>query len=103
MAAKSEKEIKKSLMEQLRAKGADVAHFEQLIEDYLAYFKIVKKMKADIRKKGLSYKAVSAAGKEYEKDNPNVKALPQYTRAMLAILKELGLTVDKIVDEDSDL
>lgn len=103
MAAKSQKAIRESLMAQLRAKGADVAHFEGLVDDYVEYFGLVKKMKTDIKKRGLSYPATSAAGKEYEKDNPNVKLLPQYTRAMLTILKDLGLTTDKVADEDIEL
>lgn len=103
MAAKSEKAIRESLMTQLRAQGADVSHFEGLVDDYVEYFRMVKKMKADIKKRGLSYAAMSAAGKEYEKDNPNVKLLPQYTRAMLMILKDLGLTTDKVAEEDAEL
>lgn len=103
MAAKSARAIRESLMSQLRAKGADVSHFEALVDDYVEYYKLVKKMKADIRIKGISYTAISAAGKEYEKDNPNVKLLPQYTRSMLSILKELGLTTDKIEEEDGEL
>ena len=102
MAAQSARAIRESLIEQLRLKGADVAHFTALIDDYVTYFNLVKKMKADIRKKGLSYDAISAAGKPYEKDNPNVKLLQQYTRAMLSILKDLGLTTDS-VGEDDDL
>lgn len=103
MAVTNSKQIKESLMAQLRAKGADICHFEALVDDYVEYFKLVKKMKADIKKRGISYPAVSASGKEYEKDNPNIKLLPQYTRSMLAILKELGLTTDKIAEEDEEL
>lgn len=103
MASYSQSQIRESLIAQLKAKGADVPHFESLIDDYIEYYKIIKKMKADIRKRGMSYTAISAAGKEYEKDNPNVKLLPQYTRSMLSILKELGLTTDKIAEDDGDL
>ena len=102
MAAKTQKEVRESLLMQLRAKGADVAHFEALVEDYIMYFAQVKKLKADIRKNGLTYTAISAAGKEYEKDNPAAKLLPVYTRSMLSILKELGLTTDAALDEEDD-
>jgi phage terminase small subunit len=103
MAAKTKQQIRESLMQQLATKGADVAHFEALIDDYVEYFGLVKKMKADIRKNGLSYPAMSAAGKEYQKDNPSVKLLPQYTRSMLLILEKLGLTTDKVAEEDDEL
>ena len=103
MAAKSKKAIRESLISQLHAKGADVDHFVALVEDYVNYYDMVRKMKRIIREKGITYIAISAAGKEYEKDNPCVKQLPQYTRAMLSILKELGLTTDSLPDEEDDL
>ena len=103
MAQQSQAKIRESLMAQLRAKGADVSHFEALVDDYMEYCNLIKKMKADLKKRGMTYTATSAAGKEYEKDNPNVKLLPQYTRSQLAILKELGLTTDKIAEDDGDL
>ena len=34
--------------------------------------------------------------------NPNVKLLPTYTRQMLQILKDLGLTTDNVAQEDDD-
>lgn len=103
MAQKTEKQIKESLLKQLESRGASVDHFEALIDDYVSMWKLVKKMKADIRKRGLSYTAMSAAGKEYEKENPNVKLLPQYTRSMLSILKELGLTTENTCGEDEEV
>ena len=103
MAMKSKKAIRESLISQLHAKGADVDHFVALVDDYVNYFDMVRKMKRIIREKGITYTATSAAGKEYEKDNPCVKQLPQYTRAMLSILKELGLTTDSIPEEDEEL
>ena len=98
----AQKDIKESLLAQLAAKGADLAHFEAFVDDYVEYFGMVKKMKADIKKRGMTYTAVSAAGKEYEKDNPNLKLIPQYTRAMLSILKDLGLTTDQVSDGEDD-
>ena len=103
MAGKSKKAIRESLIRQIEAKGANVDHFEALINDYVEYYGLVRKMEADIRKNGLTYTAMSASGKEYEKDNPCVKMLPQYTRTMLAILKDLGLTTDTVTDEEEEL
>ena len=95
-------QIKESLTQQLIAKGANVPHFVGLVDDYVEYYALAKLMEEDIKERGLSYTAISAAGKIYEKENPCVKMLPQYTRSMLAILKELGLTTDKgeAVDEE---
>lgn len=102
MAAQNK--VKESLIQQLKSKGAYLPHFESLVDDYCWYHRQVQMMKKDIRKKGVTYMSVSAAGKEYEKDNPNVKMLPTYTRQMLQILKDLGLTTDNVVqDEDDEL
>ncbi|CEQ26575.1 Uncharacterised protein [[Clostridium] sordellii] len=45
---------------------------------------------------------VSAAGKEYEKDNPSVKNAVLYSKQKLAILKELQLTTDNVIGDDDD-
>lgn len=80
MAQQSQAKIRESLMAQLRAKGADVSHFEALVDDYMEYCKLIKKMKADIKKRGMTYTATSAAGKEYEKDKSERQAPAAVTR-----------------------
>lgn len=103
MAKKVEK-VRKSLIRQLEAKNACLDHFIGLVNDYCFYFETVENMKKDILDRGLTYTTVSAAGKEYEKDNPAVKLLPGYTRQMLQILKDLGLTTANVqVEEDDEL
>lgn len=66
-------EIKDSLIEQLTLKGANIEVYRDLIDSYIFCTKLERKMQADIRKNGLTYKAISATGKEYMKDNPSVK------------------------------
>lgn len=95
-------DIKNSLLRQLKEKGADAAHFKALVEDYLFLWEQVKEMKKSIKEKGVTYEAVSAAGKTYEKENPAVKNLVLYSRQMLAILKDLGLKTDEIEAEEDD-
>ena len=102
MAKKVDK-VRKSLIRQLKAKGASLDHFTALVNDYCFYFETVEQMKKDIVEKGVTYVSMSASGKEYEKDNPSVKLLPTYTRQMLQILKDLGLTTSNIQEEDDEL
>ena len=103
------REVKDSLIEQMKAKGADVTLYRALIDDYMWFFQQEKQMQADIRKHGRTYKAVSAAGKEYEKDNPSVKNALLYSRQMVTILGALGLDTKTVVgggtggDTDDDL
>jgi hypothetical protein len=93
----SEKEIKESLIAQLVAKGADVILYRALIDDYMWLHKQFKQMQADIRKKKRVYTATSAAGKEYEKENPSVKNALLYSKQMVAILNALGLETKTVI------
>ncbi|QNK41831.1 P27 family phage terminase small subunit [Caproicibacter fermentans] len=94
--------IKDSLLKQLQAKGADVDLYRSLVDDYCWMWKQERAMQADIRKKGRTYTAVSAAGKDYEKDNPSVKNALLYSRQMIAILDTLGLSTETVVGGAGD-
>lgn len=101
MAKKVEK-VRKSLIRQLESKNACLDHFIGLVNDYCFYFETVEDLKKNILEKGVTYTSMSASGKEYEKDNPALKLLPGYTRQMLQILKDLGLTTANVLVEEDD-
>lgn len=105
MGKKTLANIKHSLIEQLDVAGKNVDFYSSLIEDYIFYETQERKMQADIKKRGLTYTATSAAGKEYEKDNPSVKNAFLYNKQKLQILKDLGLSADKVrlIDDDDEL
>lgn len=94
--------IRHSLYAQLDGKKAGVPHFQKLVEDYCWMAEQVDAMKADIHRRGMVYTTTVGNGKEAEKENPAVRYIPQYERQMLAILRELGLTVDTVDDEGPD-
>lgn len=98
----TKKEIRDSLVQQLKDKGSDALHFTALIDDYIFFYSMERKMQADIRKRGLEIETISAAGKEYTKENPSIKSAAMYNQRMLAILKDLGLTVDEYRPPDDD-
>lgn len=89
--------IKKSLLEQLKIKGADVELYRSLIDDYCWFWRQEQEMQGDIKQRGRTYLATSAAGKEYEKDNPSVKNALLYSRQMVSILAALGLSTETVV------
>lgn len=95
-------EIRSSLEQQLRDQGADVEHFQELLDDYMFFCKQLRKMQADIRKRGSIIKAVSAAGKEYDKENPSIKQAALYSKQKLQILREMGLTTGSCRQADDD-
>lgn len=96
------KTIKGSLLKQLKDMHADVSHFESLIDDYVWCWKQEQSMQKDINKNGRTSKAWSAAGREYDKDNPSVKNVLLYNKQKLAILKELGLNTQNVAGESND-
>lgn len=95
--------IKESLLKELEAKGANIEHFSSLIDDYIWYWVQEKAMQEDVKNRGFTYTAVSAAGKRYEKDNPSVKNALMYNKQKLAILKELGLTTSNVASDEDEL
>lgn len=100
------KEIRESLEAQLKDRGADVLHFQSLLDDYMFFYRQAKKMQADVKKNGMTITAKSAAGKEYDKENPAIKAAVMYNKQQLAILKEMGLTTETCRppgEDDGDL
>jgi len=94
--------IKESLIKQLKNKDADVEHFLSLVDDYIWYWKQEKEMQDDVSDNGRTYKASSAAGKEYDKENPSIKNALMYNKQKLAILKQLELTTKNASSNTSD-
>lgn len=103
---KSEKvtreQIKESLLQQLRAKGADTYFYRDLVEKYMVLWDNVEEMMEDIRVRGRRYVSISVSGKEFEKDNMSMKMVPQYLKQMQSLLSDMGISPDKIVQEGAD-
>lgn len=93
-------QVKTSLLKQLEDRGGNVDHFLALVEDYMFYYKQEKKFQAEVRKHGLTIKATSASGKEYDKENPAIKAALACSKQKLAILREMDLTTDTVPPPD---
>lgn len=87
--------IKNSLMTQLKTKGANVAHFEDLIGDYLVFYDTKKKLQQDIEERGVSFETTSASGHPIVKQNQSVKDLVAVNKQMLVILDKMHLTTDE--------
>lgn len=97
---KIKKNIKKSLTEQLQQKGANVAHFMDLIDDYMKFYDIKTKLQKDIDERGVSYETCSASGHPIIKQNQSVKDLVAVNKQMLMILDKMKLTTDEPVGGD---
>lgn len=94
--------VKKSLIEQLKAKGADIDIFTDQINDYMAMWDLKESLKADIEENGLRMMYRTAHGGRAEKDNPSVKQLPAVNKQMLMLLKQMEISTDNAVRKGGD-
>lgn len=94
--------VKKSLQQQIAAKGADIELFNDQINDYMTMWDLKEKLKDDIEENGLRLKYLTASGK-VEKDNPSVKQLPLINKQMLMLLKQMDISTDKVVKEGGEM
>ena len=102
IGSKSKTQVREELITQLKAMGADVLVFKDLIDRYMFYRDLEIKMQRDIANRGLEFEARSATGKIYMKENPSVKNAVIYNKQCLAILNQLGLNTKTIEPNTED-
>ena len=101
--AEKKADILESLKEQLRKKQADISVFNDLLDDYMTLYDVKNKLKTDIKKRGVTFEAMSASGKaKIIKQNQSVKDLVAINKQMLMILDKLGLTTKETIKGDDD-
>lgn len=98
----TKKEITASLMKQLELQNKTSDFYVDLVNDYVEYWGLKKKMVRDIRKNGIRYKTINGNGIEVEKPNESVTNLPKITTAMLKILSDLNLKEPLSESSDED-
>ena len=98
----TEKKVRESLEAQLREKGADVAHFQDILAQYMDFRQAYLESMEDYRENGKLIKVISAAGKTCDKENPAIKQAAIASQQMRAILKDLGLTTENCTAPGSD-
>lgn len=97
----TQKEIKQSLMEQLRLQNKTGKFYEDLVNDYVEYWNLKKKLIADVKKKGIRYETVNGNGITVEKANESIQNLQKTTVTMLKILSDLNLK-EPLIDNTSE-
>lgn len=96
------KDIEQSLLEQLKANGADIEAFRALIADYMAMYKVCDALKKDIRQRGTIVERTGSTGQIIKGPNTSIKELRDTNKSMLAILRQLGLSIDTVQAADAD-
>lgn len=87
----TQKDVKMSLVRQLELRGMSAEFYMDLVNDYIYYWSLKKKLIADIKSKGLRYETVNGNGMTVEKANESVVNLQKTTVTMLKILADLKL------------
>ena len=95
---KTKKEIRESLLEELKSAGRMKKHMEDMVEDYTALWDIKNELIIDIRSRGAIMEVEN--GKDtFIVENKSVDKLNKVNTQMLKILGELNL---KVLDGESD-
>ena len=87
----TQKAMKESLIRQLELRGMKAEFYMDMIDDYVYYWSLKKKLITDIRAKGLRYETINGNGVTVEKANESVVNLQKTTATMLKILANLKL------------
>ena len=91
MSKLTQKAMKESLIRQLELRGMKAEFYMDMIDDYVYYWSLKKKLITDIRAKGLRYETINGNGVTVEKANESVVNLQKTTATMLKILADLKL------------
>lgn len=93
----------RKLKRAIAKKQADISVFNDLLDDYMTLYDVKKKLKTDIKKRGVTYETMSASGKaKIVKQNQSVKDLVAVNKQMLMILEKLELTTKETIKGDDD-
>ena len=96
------KQIREDLLAQLLEQGKFGKHFESLIEDYINFEKLKRKMQKDIEENGLRIKTMTGNGFETEKKNDSVLDILKVNAQQLKILQDLDLKTPSKPPEEGD-
>ena len=102
MSKLTQKAMKESLIRQLELRGMKAEFYTDLIDDYVYYWSLKKKLITDIKAKGLRYETINGNGVTVEKANESVVNLQKTTATMLKILADLKLK-EPILEPESSM
>lgn len=85
------KQIREDLLNQLIEQNKFGKHFESLVEDYINFEKLKRKMQKDIDDNGLRIKVMTGNGFKTEKKNDSVLDILKVNGQQLKILQDLDL------------
>ena len=104
---KSQKEIeyeriKANLLDQLKAKDRYEEVYIDLVNDYMAMWKIKNDLIEDINSRGVRIETFNSKGQVILKKNDNISEVPKYNSQMMKLLADLGLSAAEFESGDDD-
>ena len=99
---KKEDSIRRSLVQQLTLRNSATDYFLDLVDRYMAMWRISLQLENDIEDRGVKFMDVSASGHEMWKNNPSVGELVRVTTQMAKLLSQMDLQVGNVAVEDND-
>lgn len=88
------KNIRNSLIEQLKRQGSDIPAFRDLVDDYMDYWVIKQLTVIDIRTRGPIIEYNNGGGQTGTKENPSIAYKLKISSQMMKILQQLNLSVE---------
>lgn len=93
--AKTIKAIREALNGQLADKGMELAHYQELVDDYVKSWELAVELRADIKERGAKVCKLDSRGQEQTVNNESIDQLLKVQASMLRILETLGLSAPK--------
>lgn len=99
----TEKELKQSLVSQLKNRNAIVPFWIEMVDEFIYLWKQLKILKKGIKAAGLFEEEIyNNSGAKRLKPNPMLKEIRETEKQMLLILEKMKLSTENIVSDDSD-
>ena len=97
---KAEQAFRAGLLAQLKAKKADTPYFNELVGEIMYQREQLRKLKEIVANDGVITIGVGRSGRVQANVNAALREIRETEKAILMILKELGITTNNIISED---
>ena len=94
---KKYKQIRESLIEQLKIRKKDYPYNLDLIEDYMDLYVTKSRLIKDVEERGVSIEWNNGGGQRGRKKNDSVELLLKVNKQMLSIISELGIKAEGVI------
>ena len=98
----TEEKIRQSLLDQLKAQNKVTDYCIDLIETYMAHWRLKERMTKDIEENGLRICVTTGNGIDKEIPNPSISDNQRETSLMLQILDKLDLKTPVLAESKDD-